>query len=205
MTRMRRAARTATTSALLASLALIPLGGCSDAAVDATTPAPALAAPSSPPASPASNAGAATAGAAAPAPSAATTQPGVPSPPLPIPPASTPASTRATSTTAPAALPSAAVPQHGQRYWAVVVAVATDPAAPVLLDAERRLARLGYSRPNRAEVDCLQGASEALRLPDTGAYEVDVLFTSRAAADRLAAAYPGGVVGVARVTAYCLD
>lgn len=118
-------------------------------------------------------------------------------PPTPIP----------TPPPAPAVVwPDEAVAQHGGRYWSVVLAVggpADDPA--VLQGTYATLQAHGYSG-GIGSIGCSDGATAALGLdPATVDTVVDVYFGTEEEARRFAALYEPGVLGVAPVTAYCLD
>lgn len=118
-----------------------------------------------------------------------------------------PRPTAASSAPAPsvAGLPRAADPRQGRRYWAVLGAVSTDIEDPKLTAAEKQFRGLGYS-PGRGELDCLQGARDALKVKgDSSYYEVDVLFATQKQAAQVAGRLGGKVAGIARVTAFCLD
>ena len=111
-----------------------------------------------------------------------------------------------TSRPAPALPRAVSEPQQGSRYWAVFFAVSKDLEDPALDRAVAQLRSLGYPTPSRGEVDCLQGAREELRLPGLDPYyDVSLLFASREEARRFVAAYGKKVLGVAQVSAYCLD
>jgi hypothetical protein len=106
----------------------------------------------------------------------------------------------------PAALPKAVQPVQGRSYWAVFATVTDSPEDPALGRAEQQLRKLGYRNPSRGEVDCLEGARQALHLTaDRPYYEIDVLFATKAEAQRLSAAYPGKVAGIASVRLFCVD
>lgn len=115
------------------------------------------------------------------------------------------AAARTPSAPSVAGLPRAADPRQGGRYWAVLGALSTDIEDPKLTAAEQQFRGLGYA-PGRGEIDCLQGAREALKVKgDAPYYEVDVMFSTQKQAEQVAARFGGKAAGVARVTAFCLD
>ena len=118
--------------------------------------------------------------------------------------ASTSASTSTSTLTR--QLPRASNPRQGGTYWAVIAGVSTDPQDRGLLAAVNRLRAMGYPRPEQSDLDCLQGAREALGLEDESLYaSVAVLFARRPDADRVAAALQSPSARVAEVKTFCLD
>jgi hypothetical protein len=109
-------------------------------------------------------------------------------------------------TTSPSgSLPPEAPAVQGGKYYAVFLAVATDINDPGLVAAQERAKKLGYEG-GTGDIGCTPGAREQLKLSSGGDYTAfSVLFATRAQAEQLAAAYGDGVVGIASVTAGCLD
>jgi hypothetical protein len=102
-------------------------------------------------------------------------------------------------------LPPESAAEQGGRYYAVFIAVARDANDPRLSDAQRRAKELGYEG-GIGEIGCTGGAREQLNLPKDGTYTAySVFFDSQERAKRFAAAYGEPVVGVALITAGCLD
>jgi hypothetical protein len=100
--------------------------------------------------------------------------------------------------------PEAAATQGG-KYYAVFLAVAVDVNDPALTTAQERAKALGYSG-GVADIGCTPGAREQLKLNASGDYTAfSVLFATKEQAQRLVDAYGSGVVGIAYVTAGCLD
>ena len=94
---------------------------------------------------------------------------------------------------------------HGGSYWAVFLDVSRAGDTAGEQEAREALAAAGY-RGSGGDVGCAQGASEALGLDPAIAYTgVWVEFATAAEAQRFVDLYEPGVVGTARVTAYCLD
>src|SRR3954471_13411469 len=125
-------------------------------------------------------------------------------------PTATPSALSASSTAMPTTSPSGSLPPEapavqGKKYYAVFLAVATDINDPGLVAAQERAKKLGYEG-GAGDIGCTPGAREQLRLAATGDYTgFSVLFATKAEAEQLAAAYGEGVVGIASVTAGCLD
>ena len=128
------------------------------------------------------------------------------------PPAATPAPTVAASllptslgTQSASTLPPESVAEQGRKYYAVFLAVAREEGAESLSRAQSLAGRLGYNG-GVGDVECTAGAREQLRLPTTGTYTAySVFFDSRERADRFAAAFGPKIVGIAYITAGCLD
>ena len=122
----------------------------------------------------------------------------------------TPLVLRSSPSQAPSTSPSGTLPREaaavqGGRYYAVFLAVASAASDDRLATARVRAKALGYEGGD-GDIGCTPGAREQLRLPAMGSYVAfSVLFETRAQAQRLAAAYGSGVVGIAHVTAGCLD
>ena len=133
-------------------------------------------------------------------------------------PTGTASATATTSSPAPAPAPSfppaAAGVQQGDAVWAVYLAVvrvgedgqAEDPSGD-MARAREQAATAGYERDvGGGQVECDQGAREALGLdPDRGYQTASIFFATRADAEQFVAAYEPGVVGLAEIRAYCLD
>ena len=99
--------------------------------------------------------------------------------------------------------PEARAIQNG-RYVAVFLAAVTDPASDVLRNAQARATALGY-QGGLGNLGCTRGAAEQLGLdPTPAATAYSVFFTSRAQAEQFATAY-GSVLGIADITATCID
>ncbi|GAC1610263.1 MAG: hypothetical protein NVS3B26_16090 [Mycobacteriales bacterium] len=94
---------------------------------------------------------------------------------------------------------------QGGRYYAVFLAVATAATDDRLASARARAKALGYEGGD-GDISCTPGAREQLRLSANGSFVAfSIFFATRAQAQQLAAAYGSGVVGIAYVTAGCLD
>lgn len=102
-------------------------------------------------------------------------------------------------------LPPEAAAVQGARYYAVFLAVAPTATDDRLARARSRAKALGYEG-GEGEIACTTGAREQLGLAATGDYfAYSIFFATKAQADRVAAAYGKGVVGIAHVTGGCLD
>lgn len=97
--------------------------------------------------------------------------------------------------------------RHGERFYAVFVAVEQTGSAPELAGAKEELQEAGYSvSPGASDINCHDGAREALRLTPGVEYFVEaVYFLTRQEAQQFVDAFEPGVVGTAFVTVYCLD
>ena len=103
--------------------------------------------------------------------------------------------------------PPEAPAEHGGEYWAVFLAVVrgVDARHPEIAEAVQAAKDLGYSG-GHGEIGCTQGAAEQLRLDPAADYmAVSVFFASQAQAQQFVDAYEPGVVGTAKITAYCMD
>ncbi|HEX5948840.1 MAG TPA: hypothetical protein VFZ45_04670 [Actinomycetota bacterium] len=115
--------------------------------------------------------------------------------PEPSPPASSP-------TPRQPGAPSPVVPEHGEKYWAVYLAVGDGPE---LEDAIAYLTgEQGIEFPGPTDVNCDQGAAEALG-PDAGPLSVAAYFDSEEDARAWAETLPGPPVAIAEVRTFCLD
>jgi hypothetical protein len=130
--------------------------------------------------------------------------------PTPSSTAGTPSELSGSSTAAPTTSPSGSLPQEapavqGGKYYALFLAVATDVHDNGLVKAQERAKRLGYDG-GAGDINCTPGAREQLKLPPNGDYTAfSVLFVTKQQAQQVADAYGDGVVGIAYVTAGCLD
>ena len=118
------------------------------------------------------------------------------------------ATTTATATTVLRRLfPPEAQLRHGERFYAVFVAVERTSSAPELALAKQELHKAGYRvSPGATDINCDQGAREALRLTPGVDYFVEaVYFLTRQEAQQFVDAFKPGVVGTAFVTVYCRD
>lgn len=98
--------------------------------------------------------------------------------------------------------PSPVVPEHGGTSWAVYLAVGKGPEledAIAYLTEER-----GIELPGPTDIDCDQGAAEALG-PDAGPLGVAVYFETEEGARAWADTLPSPPVGIAEVRTFCLD
>ena len=97
--------------------------------------------------------------------------------------------------------------RHGERFYAVFVAVERTSSAPELTRAKEELQKVGYTvYPGATDINCDQGAREALRLAPSVDYFVEaVYFLTRQEAQQFVDAFEPGVVGTAFVTVYCRD
>ena len=97
--------------------------------------------------------------------------------------------------------------RHGERFYGVFVAVERTSSAPELARAKEQLQKAGYRvSPGAGDLNCNQGAREALRLmPGVDYYTEAVYFRTRQEAQQFVDAFEPGVVGTALVTVYCLD
>ena len=154
--------------------------------------APAPSAPSSPPPS-----------SSAPVPGTAGLPAGTPTAGVPAtPPRSTPAPPAAET---PADRPTEATAVHGGTYWAVFLDVSRAGDTAGEQEALAALSEVGY-QGGIGDIGCTEGAVEALGLDPTIGYTgVSVFFATAAEAQRFVDLYQPGVVGTARITAYCLD
>ena len=123
-------------------------------------------------------------------------------------PAVSPSTAPSESTAAPRASPSGSLPpeaaaQPAGTYYAVFLAVAADAKDALIAAAQAHAKRLGYEG-GVGELGCTQGAQEQLHLK-AGDVGFSVFFDTRAQAQQLVAAYGDQVVGIAHVTASCLD
>lgn len=127
----------------------------------------------------------------------------------PLPPAArNPAPARAGHPAAPLhpkpGLPPEAVAVQNGHYAAVFLAVVTDPASDVLRSAQARAAAMGY-QGGVGSLACTRGAAELLGLdPPPGATAYSIFFAKRSEAEHFAHAY-GSVLGIADITATCID
>jgi hypothetical protein len=102
-------------------------------------------------------------------------------------------------------LPPEAAAETGGSYYAAFLAVAQDAGDPALTAAQQRAQALGYLG-GVGDIDCTPGARAQLRLPARGTYTAySVFFASQQRAREFVSAYGGHVVGIARITASCLD
>ena len=115
-----------------------------------------------------------------------------------------PSALPSTSAVATTALPPESAAEQGGRYFAVFLAVAADANDPRVLTAQRKAKALGYEG-GIGELSCTTGAREQLKLPDDTSTAYSIFFDSRDRADRFVRAYGYPVVGIARITAGCLD
>jgi hypothetical protein len=116
---------------------------------------------------------------------------------------------RATPTTPaveePTVWPTEAPAEHGGSYWAVFLDVTRGDDTAGGQEALAALAELGY-QGGIGDIGCTAGAVEALGLDPTIGYTgVSVFFATAADAQRFVDLYQPGVVGTAKITAYCLD
>jgi hypothetical protein len=97
--------------------------------------------------------------------------------------------------------------RHGERSYAVFVAVERTSSAPELAHAKEELRKAGYRvSPGAGDINCNQGAREALGLTPGVDYFVEaVYFRTRQEAQQFVDALEPAVVGTALVTLYCLD
>ena len=97
--------------------------------------------------------------------------------------------------------------RHGERFYGVFVAVERTSSAPELARAKEELRKAGYRvSPGAGDINCDQGAREALKLTPGVDYFVEaVYFLIRQEAKQFVDAFEPGVVGTAFVTVYCLD
>ena len=88
-----------------------------------------------------------------------------------------------------------------------LVAVERTSSAPELTRAKEALQKAGYRvYPGATDINCDQGAREALRLTPSVDYFVEaVYFLTRQEAQQFVDAFEPGVVGTAFVTVYCRD
>ena len=116
-----------------------------------------------------------------------------------------PSALPSTSARATTSLPPESAAEQGGHYFAVFLAVAADANDPRIETAQRRAKALGY-QGGSGELSCTQGAREQLKLSQDPAYTAySIFFDSRERADRFVQAYGAPVVGIARITAGCLD
>lgn len=118
------------------------------------------------------------------------------------------AMTAATATTvARRRFPPEAQLRHGERFYAVFVAVERTSSAPEFARAKEELQKAGYRvSPGASDINCDQGAREALRLTPGVDYFVEaVYFLTGQEAQQFVDAFEPGVVGTAVVTVYCRD
>ena len=105
-----------------------------------------------------------------------------------------------------AAASKAVSPDYGQTYWVAYLAVAEQPDAPELREAEAALLALGLelgTQINSGQLACSPGAPEGLgRSPD--AMGVGVWFATEADARAFAATQPRSV-GVTQANLGCAD
>jgi hypothetical protein len=102
-------------------------------------------------------------------------------------------------------LPAEAPGEQGKQYVALFLAVAPAADDPTLQAAQQRAQALGYEG-GIGELFCTKGAREQLKLPaDEALTAYSIFFTSKADAERVAEAYGRPVVGIASITAGCLD
>ncbi|MCU1589557.1 MAG: hypothetical protein JWP11_813 [Frankiales bacterium] len=122
----------------------------------------------------------------------------------------TPSELSASSTAAPTTSPSGSLPPEaaavqGGKYYAVFLAVAADVRDPALVNAQQKAKALGYDG-GVGDINCTPGARAQLKLSPSGDYTAfSVLFATKGQAQELVDAYPDAVVGIAYVTAGCLD
>jgi hypothetical protein len=131
------------------------------------------------------------------------------------PPATTSSSASATGTTSPTATtvvagwpPALGEPQHGDPVWAVYLAVGHSAADPVVDQAVRDAATVGYQAVV-GDIACDEGAMQALRLDQYDYWSGATLyFANESDARSFAAAFSAKVHpprGVASVDVGCLD
>ncbi len=112
----------------------------------------------------------------------------------------------APTSTAPATQPTPVPVEHGREMFGVYLSVERG-AAPT---AETRAAQAEAERNkwpfSGGDINCDQGAREALRLdPARDYYAVAVYFVTREDAQRFVDLYEPGVVGIAAVKVFCAD
>ncbi|MDQ4057648.1 MAG: hypothetical protein M3124_00825 [Actinomycetota bacterium] len=102
--------------------------------------------------------------------------------------------------------PDPVVPEQGRLYFGVYFVVTENGAGDSKIRAaESDLRNLGFE-PSVGGIDCDSGAKEALGLDPSRSYtDVALYFASRADADMFVTLYDPGVVGTAKVKAFCLD
>ena len=115
-----------------------------------------------------------------------------------------PAALPSASAGATTSLPPESAAEQGGRYFEVFVAVAADANDPRILAAQRKAKALGYEG-GIGELSCTAGAREQLKLPDDTSTAYSIFFDSRDRAERFVQAYGAPVVGIAQITAGCLD
>lgn len=127
----------------------------------------------------------------------------MPAAPTPIVVPSSPAA--APSSSPIGSLPPEAAATQGGRYYALFLAVARTATDDSIAAARTRAKALGYDGGD-GEIGCTPGAREQLRLsPTVNYFAYSVFFATKQQATQVARAYGKGVVGIARVTAGCLD
>lgn len=119
------------------------------------------------------------------------------------PPAGSPPTVPATEE--PVDWPAEAAAVHGGTYWAVFLDVSRAGDTAGEQEALAALSEIGY-QGGIGDIGCTAGAVEALGLDPTLGYTgVSVFFATAGDAQRFVDLYQPGVVGTARITAYCLD
>ncbi len=103
--------------------------------------------------------------------------------------------------------PEAAQLRQGERVFGVFVAVERTTSAPEIARAKEELQKAGYRvAPGATDINCDQGARDALKLTPGVDYFVEaVYFRTREEAQQFVEAFEPGVVGTAQVTVYCRD
>ncbi|HWI03330.1 MAG TPA: hypothetical protein VNT52_05800 [Acidimicrobiales bacterium] len=123
--------------------------------------------------------------------------------------ATAPSVSPSTNASATPGFPPRAQVRHGDEVYGVYVAVKRTPSAPELAQAKRDLTAAGYSgytQPGAGDINCDQGAREALRLDPRRAYHaVAIYFRTVQEAQQFVDAFKPGVVGTAQVKLYCRD
>jgi len=111
--------------------------------------------------------------------------------------------TRSLTPTFPSAVTS---PTQGGVYFAVYLAVVKEGQGDTTAKAAEESAKAAGYEIGTGEIDCEQGARAALKLDKTAAYQgTSIFFATAAQAKQFVDAYEPGVVGTAKITAYCLD
>ena len=112
-----------------------------------------------------------------------------------------------TSTTpAPATLPTPIPVEHGREMFGVYLSVERGMAPTAETQAAQAEAERNKWPFSGGDINCDQGAREALRLdPARDYYAIAVYFATRDDAQRFVDLYEPGVVGIAPVTVFCAD
>jgi len=97
-------------------------------------------------------------------------------------------------------------PTQGGVYFAVYLAVVKEGQSDKAAKAAESSSRAVGYETGTSEIDCEQGARGALKLDNTAGYQgTSIFFATAAQAKQFVDAYEPGVVGTAKITAYCLD